>query len=98
MNFPSKLRNKSFLHFLLPLQSPIPDNMAGGGDFKTICGKAIGNIVVKENTQFNDILADNVTIERNVTTRFYGSVKGLLTLKGWFSIISSWKTIWKCSK
>lgn len=55
--------------------------MAGGREFKTISGESTGNIIVKENTQFNNILADNVTIDKNVTARFYGSVKGLLTLK-----------------
>lgn len=55
--------------------------MAGVNEFKTISKETTGDVVVKENTQFNNIVANNAIIEKYVTARFYGSVRGLLTLK-----------------
>ncbi|MGQ0827930.1 MAG: hypothetical protein ACT4ON_06010 [Bacteroidota bacterium] len=40
-----------------------------------------GDVFIKRNTQYNDLKANNVTVEENITTRIFGTIKGLLTLK-----------------
>lgn len=49
--------------------------------FKIINQKITGKIIVKENTQFNDIDAESVIVERDVIARLYGNIQELLILK-----------------
>lgn len=43
--------------------------------------KTTGNMVIKRDSQYNDVEAQNVVIAKSVTARIYGNIKGLLTLK-----------------
>lgn len=43
--------------------------------------KTTGNIVIKKDSQYNDVDAQNVVIAKSVTARVYGNIRGLLTLK-----------------
>lgn len=49
-------------------------------EFKIISTPTIGEVVIKENSQFNEIQAEKVTVHSNITARLFGSVKDL-TLK-----------------
>lgn len=49
--------------------------------FKIVRKYTRGNIVIKQDTQFNNIDAENVTIEKNVTARLYGNIQKRLILK-----------------
>ena len=40
-----------------------------------------GDVFIKRNTQYNDLKAENVIVYENVTTRIFGTITGLLTLK-----------------
>ena len=49
--------------------------------FKIITQKVTGKVIVKENTQFNDIDAESVIVEKNIIARLYGNIQNLLILK-----------------
>ena len=49
--------------------------------FKTITQKITGKVIVKENTQFNNIDAESVIVERDIIARLYGNIQELLILK-----------------
>jgi hypothetical protein len=40
-----------------------------------------GDVVVKKDTQFNNIHCDNIIVEENVMARFFGAINGNITLK-----------------
>ena len=48
--------------------------------FKIVERKVSGEVHVKENTQFNNIHANKVTVAENVTARLYGNVKNVIIL------------------
>ena len=60
--------------------------MGRANEFKIIIKETTGNIYVRENTQYNNIQAENVTVFENVIVRLFGVVKGLLTLKAGSSV------------
>lgn len=39
------------------------------------------DLVISEDSQFNNINCENVVVEENVTARFYGTIKKSLTIK-----------------
>jgi len=41
-----------------------------------------GDIIIKENIQFNNIEANSIIIEENVTARLFGKVKNVILKKG----------------
>ncbi len=49
--------------------------------FKIINQKITGKVIVKENTQFNDIDAESIIVEKNIIARLYGNVQKLIILK-----------------
>jgi hypothetical protein len=51
-------------------------------DFAIVREETNGDVIVSENTQFNNIKADSVVIEENVKARLFGNVKSLLLKKG----------------
>jgi len=51
-------------------------------EFAIVSEEVKGDIVVLENTQFNNIEADDVIIEENVKARLFGNIKTLSLKKG----------------
>lgn len=49
--------------------------------FKVINAKVTGKVIVKENTQFNNIDAESVIVEKDIIARLYGNIQKLLILK-----------------
>jgi len=49
-------------------------------NYKIIESEATGDIVVEENSQFNNIKADRVTILENITARLFGTIKVKLSI------------------
>lgn len=43
--------------------------------------KSTGDLIINADTQYNDVLADNVTVKEDVTTRIYGVIKNSLTVE-----------------
>lgn len=43
--------------------------------------KKRGDLTVTKDTQYNDLLADNVTVKEGITTRMYGIIKNKLTIE-----------------
>ena len=50
-------------------------------ELKIIKKKVKGTIIVEQDTQYNDVDADDVIIENGVTARMYGNINGMLILK-----------------
>jgi len=49
-------------------------------NYKIIESEATGDILVNENSQYNNIKADRVTILENITARLFGTIKFKLTI------------------
>lgn len=50
-------------------------------DFETVDDLTTGIIVISANIQYNNIVADKVVIEENVTARLFGRITTQLVLK-----------------
>lgn len=50
-------------------------------NYKIIESETTGDVLVHENSQYNNIRADRVTILENTTARLFGTIKYKLTLQ-----------------
>ncbi len=50
-------------------------------EHKIIESKIRGDILVSANSQYNHLDADNVTVEENITTRLFGTIRQKLIIK-----------------
>jgi hypothetical protein len=50
-------------------------------NFKVISSPIVGDVHIKENTQFNSVEADTIIVSENVTARLFGTIKKLIVLK-----------------
>jgi len=48
---------------------------------KTVSKQVTGDLSVNEDSQYNNIIAENVIVSENTLTRFYGLIKQSLHLK-----------------
>jgi hypothetical protein len=51
-------------------------------DFKIIPAETYGYVRIRENSQFNNIQAERVIIEENVTARLFGRVNDVVLNRG----------------
>ena len=51
------------------------------GDFKIISHRVAGEIIINENSQYNDIDAERVTVLEGVTARLFGNVNHIIIKK-----------------
>lgn len=51
-------------------------------DFKIIAGETYGYVRIRENSQFNNIQAERVIIDENVTARLFGRVNDVVLNRG----------------
>ncbi len=52
------------------------------GDLKLIQDTVSGHVIIKENSQYNNIKAEKVVVAEDVTVRLYGSVTDVVIKKG----------------
>jgi hypothetical protein len=50
-------------------------------DIQIVNETAQGDLVIRENTQFNNAIANTVVVEENKIVRLYGEIKKMLILK-----------------
>ncbi|MGZ3864506.1 MAG: hypothetical protein ACXVPN_16440 [Bacteroidia bacterium] len=51
-------------------------------ELKVISDETVGVVQIRENSQFNQIKAEKVIIDENITVRLFGSVKTIVVKKG----------------
>lgn len=51
-------------------------------NLKIISDETHGVIIIRENSQFNNINAEKVIIDENITARLFGSIKNIVLEKG----------------
>jgi len=55
--------------------------MSQRSEFRIVHNEVTGEVIIKENTQFNNLKAYTVTVSEGVTTRLFGSIEKLIILK-----------------